>query len=151
MRRVARTLAFVLILSAMMPAADSAKSLYKKGVNAEARQDYVAAYKFYKGAYDAKPTELRYRVPFERTRMLASASLVHQGQKLREQGKLQDALNLFEQAAAIDPSNDIAAQEIRETQQQMGQPGPGGKPRAARPKEPDQFQQRLEEATGPAE
>jgi general secretion pathway protein D len=140
-----------LILSAILPAAESAKSLYKKGVNAEARQDYVAAYKFFKAAYDAKPTELKYRVPFERTRLLASASLVHQGQKLREQGKLQEALNLFQQAAAIDPSNDIAAQEIRETQQQMGQPTPGGKPRASRQKEPDQFQQRLEEATGPAE
>ncbi len=149
MRRAARTLAVVLILSAILPAADSAKSLYKKGINAEARQDYVAAYKFYKGAYDAKPTELKYRVPFERTRLLASASLVHQGQKLREQGKLQDALNLFEQAAAIDPSNDIAAQEIRETQRQMGQAAQGAKPRAQ--KEPDQFQQRLEEATGPAE
>ena len=151
MRRAARTLAFVLILSAILPAAESAKSLYKKGVNAEARQDYVAAYKFYKGAYDAKPTELKYRVPFERTRLLASASLVHQGQKLREQGKLQDALNLFEQAAAIDPSNDIAPQEIRETQEQMGKESQGGKPRASRQKTEDPFQQRLEEATGPAE
>jgi general secretion pathway protein D len=152
MRRAARTLAFVLILSAILPAAaESAKSLYKKGVNAEARQDYVNAFKFYKAAYDAKPTELKYRVPFERTRLLASASLVHQGQKLREQGKLQDALNLFEQAAAIDPSNDIAAQEIRETQDQMGKQSQGGTPRASRQKTEDPFQQRLEEATGPAE
>src|SRR5437899_547982 len=100
MRRVARILAFVLVCSALLTAADSAKTLYKKGVQAEARQDYEAAYTYYKQAYDLKPTDLKYRLPYERTRFLAAADKVHHGQKLREQGKLQEALALFQQAAA---------------------------------------------------
>lgn len=158
MRRVARSLALILILSALLPTAswakDSPKTLYKKGVNAEARHDYVAAYEFYKQAYDQEPTNLKYQVPYERTRFLAAATLVHRGQKLRDQGKLQEALALFQQAIEIDPSNDLAAQEIRRTQQMM-QKESGGPPKAppssSRREEEDPLRRRLEEATPPAE
>src|ERR1051325_5438984 len=103
----------------ILSAAESAKTLFQKGAKAEARQDYEAAYEFYKAAYQQKPEELKYRVPYERIRMLAAATKVKRGQKLREQGSLQDALTLFQQAIEVDPSNDLAAQEIRRTQQMM--------------------------------
>ena len=90
MRRVARILTFVLFCSALV-GAESAKSFHQKGTKAEARQDYEAAYEYYKQAYDLKPTEIKYRVPFERTRFLAAASKVRRAQKLRDQGKLQEA------------------------------------------------------------
>jgi len=158
MRRVAKSLAFILILSAFLPtvaaAKDSAGSLYKKGVAAEARHDYLAAYQFYKQAYDQQPTNLKFQVPYERTRFLAGATLVHRGQKLRDQGKLQEALALFQQAAEIDPSNDLAAQEIRRTQEMMQKESGGGSkppPSAARREEEDPLRRRLEEATSPAE
>src|SRR5690349_2289817 len=154
MRRVARTLAVLLILSAILPAAESAKSLYNKGVKAEARQDYEAAYDFYKAAYDQHPEDLKYRLPFERTRFLAAASKVHRGQQLRDEGKLQEALALFQQAIAIDPSNDLAVQEIRRTQQLMQrQPAPGKTPApsARKGEEEDPLRRRLEEAGAPAE
>ena len=58
MKRAIRTaLICSLCLTFLLPAAaDSAKSLYAKGKNAEARQNYEQAYDFYKQAYDQKPT-----------------------------------------------------------------------------------------------
>jgi general secretion pathway protein D len=150
MRRVAGSLAILLILSAILPAAESAKSLHSKGQKAETRGDYEAAYDFYRQAYNQQPENLKYRVPFERTRFLAAAAKVHRGQKLRDQGKLQEALALFQQAVEIDPSNDLAAQEIRRTQQMMQkqQPGAESKPQSKKEEE-DPLRKRLEEASPP--
>jgi general secretion pathway protein D len=136
-----------------MPA-ESAKSLHNKGVKAEARQDYEAAYEFYKAAYNQKPDELKYRISFERTRFQASSMKVHRGQKLRDIGRLQDALALFQQAAEIDPSNDLATQEIRRTQQLMQKAAPSGKSpggTASKTDDEDPLRRRLEQATAPAE
>jgi general secretion pathway protein D len=150
MRRVARFLPFVLLCSAVLMAADSAKSLFKQGVQAEARQDYESAYDYYKRAYQLKPTELRYRVPYERLRFQAAAAKVHRAQKLREEGKLEDALALFGQAAIIDPSNDLASQEIRRTQQMIQKQKGGTGPTPPKAEE-DSLRKRLEEATGPVQ
>src|SRR5215471_12181569 len=80
MKRVPQILALVVVCSAVLLASDTAKTLFKKGVEAEARQDYG------------------------------------------NQGRLQEALTLFEEAAAIDPSNNFAAQEVRRTQQMEARP-----------------------------
>ncbi|MBZ5533952.1 MAG: type II and III secretion system protein [Acidobacteriia bacterium] len=151
MRRVASTLLVVLCFVALLPA-ESAKSLHAKGVKAEARQDYEAAYEYYKAAYNQKPEELKFRVSFERSRFLASSVKVHKGQRLRDMGRLQDALTLFQQAAEIDGSNDLAAQEIRRTQQMMQKTAPGtGKGAAKEKDEEDPLRRRLENATAPVE
>src|SRR5512140_357257 len=153
MRKVTASLTFLFIFAAFLSAAESAKSLYQKGVKAEARQDYEAAFDFYKAAYQQKPEDLRYRVPFERTRQLASASKIKRGQKLREQGNLPEALTLFQQALEVDPSNDLAAQEIRRTQAMMQKPAGGGPGASVSPgrqqEEEDPLRKRLEEAAGP--
>src|SRR4029077_4465943 len=94
-----------------------AKSLYGKGKDAEARQNFEQAYDFYKQAYDKKPTDLPYRAAFERLRFLAAASHVHRGQLLRDAGQLDAALAEFQKAAEIDASSPIALQEIRRTKQ----------------------------------
>ena len=49
---------------------DSAKALYEKGTDAEARQNYEQAFDYFKQAYNLKPKDLRYRTAFERTRFL---------------------------------------------------------------------------------
>src|SRR5947209_17995347 len=98
MRKVTATLTILFLFAAFLSAAESAKSLFQKGVKAEARQDYEAAYDFYKAAYQQKPEELKYRVPFERTRMLSAASKIKRGQKLRDQGDLAGALAVFQPA-----------------------------------------------------
>ncbi len=152
MRKVTATLTILFLFAAFLSAAESAKSLFQKGAKAEARQDYEAAFEFYKAAYQQKPEDLRYRVPYERTRTLSAASKIKRAQKLRDQGNLQEALTLFQQALEIDPSNDLAAQEIRRTEQMMQKGGPGGAATSTQPsarEEEDPLRKRLERASSP--
>jgi general secretion pathway protein D len=151
MMRLMRPVAFLVLLCALIlpAAADQAKNLYQKGQDAEARQNYEAAYDFYKQAYDQKPKDLRYRASYERLRFLAGASHVHRGQLLRAAGKLEEALIEFQKAADVDSSSFIAQQEIKATQR-MIDTGKSPVPRSlARP--PNSMQRRLEEAQGPVE
>src|SRR6266487_6211789 len=80
-------------------AADQARSLYKQGREAEARQQYEEAYRDFKKAYDLHPENTDFRSAFVRTRLLAAAAHVHRGQELREDGKLSAALKEFQTAA----------------------------------------------------
>jgi general secretion pathway protein D len=154
MRAFTRTVACIILLSSVALAGDSARSIYNKAVKAEASQDYETAYELYKQLYDKHPDDLKYQVPYERTRFLAAASKVKRGQKLRDQGKVAEALEQFLRAAAIDPSNDMAVQEARRTQEiikaqpQEGGPATTGPPLA---QEEDSLHKRLEEAGGPVE
>ena len=95
----------------------SAKKLYKEGQAAEARNDIEAAYQDYYLAYQKKPQDLRYKTAYERVRFDAAALHVSQGEKLRSQGDTTGALTEFLRALQIDPSNDLARQEIRQTRQ----------------------------------
>lgn len=102
--------------------AESPQSLWKKGAKAEAREDYETAYDYYNAAYAERPDDVKYRVAFERVRFLAAASKIKRAQKLREQGQLKDALLLFAKASEIDPSNDLARQEINQTEELIKPP-----------------------------
>ncbi|MBV8893924.1 MAG: type II and III secretion system protein, partial [Acidobacteria bacterium] len=113
--RTAAAVALLIFLVALPAAADKAKSLFNQAKDAEARQNYEAAYDLYKQAYDLKPKDLAYRAAYERLRFLAAASMVHKGQLLRDAGKLDEALAEFKKAAETDPSSFIAQQEIRRT------------------------------------
>ncbi|MGA7589633.1 MAG: cohesin domain-containing protein, partial [Candidatus Sulfotelmatobacter sp.] len=127
---------------------DKAKSLYEKGQDAEARQNYEAAYNFFKQAYDLKPKDLRYRSAFERSRFQAAAAIVHRGQGLRDQGKLQEALAEFQKAVLIDPSLFIASQELKRTLQMINDKE-NPPPQAAGP--PSSLERKIREAGGPVE
>src|ERR1035438_8064414 len=120
MRRLMPAAVVLLVVVAILPAiADKAKTVYEKGQDAEARQNYVGAYELYKQAYELKPKDLRYRTSFERMRFKAAATIVHHGVILREQGKMQEALAEFIKAAQIDPSLFSAQQEMKRTQQMI--------------------------------
>ena len=95
----------------------SAKKLYKEGRAAEARNDIETAYQDYYLAYQKKPQDLRYKTAYERVRFDAAALHVSRGEKLRSQGDTTGAVTEFLRALQIDPSNDLARQEIRETRQ----------------------------------
>jgi len=139
----------LLVLVAILPAiADKAKTLYEKGQDAEARQNYEAAYGFFKQAYDLKPKDLRYRASFERMRFKAAATLVHHAEGLRDEGKLQEALAEFQRAALIDPSLFIAQQELKKTLQMINDKE-NPPPQAAGP--PSNLEKKIREASGPIE
>jgi general secretion pathway protein D len=150
MRRLLRpaTTLFVVLAIALPLAADSAQSNYKKGKDAEQRQDYERAFEYYKEAFRQKPKDLRYRTAYEHTKFLASAAHVHRGQLLRDGGKLDEALVEFQKASTIDPSSFIAQQELRRTQDLINQAN--NPPQAVAPS-PGNLRKRLAEATGPVE
>src|SRR5437868_1012674 len=148
MKRLIRPAAILILLILALPAAaDKAKSLYNKGKDAEARQNYEEAYENYKQAFDLKPKDLAYRAAYDRIRFLAGASHVHRGQLLREAGKLQEALAEFQKASEIDPSSFIAQQELRRTQRLMDSANAPA-PRAA---VPSGLEKRVQEAQGPVD
>ena len=149
MRRLMPAAVVLLVVVAILPAiADKAKTIYEKGQDAEARQNYEAAYEFYKQAYDLKPKDLRYSTSFDRMRFKAAATVVHHGILLREQGKLQEALAEFQRAAQIDPSLFIAQQELKRTQQMIDN-AINPPPQAAGP--PSNLERKIREAAGPVE
>jgi general secretion pathway protein D len=150
--RLIRLAAVLLLVAAIaLPASpESAKSLYNKGKDAEARQNYEAAYDFFKQAYEQKPRDLAYRASYQRTRFLAGASHVHRGQLLREAGKLQEAMTEFQKAAEIDSSSFIAQQEIRRTQKLIDA-GNAPASRSGTPSPPAGLQRRVAEAQGPVD
>ena len=142
-------LLLLLVAVAVVPAvADKAKDAYNKGKDAEARQNYEAAYEFFKQAYDLKPKDLRYRSAFERTRFEAAATIVHRGQLLRDDGNLEQAAALFQQALDIDPSLFIAKQELARTLKMIND-RKNPPPQAAGP--PPSLERKIQEASGPVE
>ncbi|MGA2979274.1 MAG: cohesin domain-containing protein [Terriglobales bacterium] len=152
MRRLIFPALFVLLLLCLrLPVVgkshDSAKSLYEKGTDAEARQNYEQAFDYFRQAYNLKPKDLRYRTAFERTRFYAASSHVHRGQILRDAGKLDEAAVEFQKGLEIDPSSFIAQQELKRTQQMIKE-AQNPPPQAAAP---TPLRRRLEAAQGPVE
>ena len=149
MRRLMPAAVVLLVVVAILPAiADKAKSIFEKGQDAEARENYEAAYEFYKQAYDLKPKDLRYKASFQRMRFKAAATVVHHGVLLRDQGKLQEALAEFQKAALIDPSLFSAQQEMKRTQQMIDE-ATNPPPQAAGP--PNSLERKIKDALGPVE
>jgi general secretion pathway protein D len=106
----------------------SAKTWYKRGEAAEARQDFDAAYEAYQHAVQKDPNDLRYKTHFDRMRYLAAVGHVDRGRVLRQSGDLNGALAQFNRAVQMDPSNQTAQQEIDQIQQQQQATPPGGPP-----------------------
>jgi general secretion pathway protein D len=120
---------------AALPAAhaQSAAHWFKQGQAAEAKDDIEAAYEAYYQAYQKKPSDERYKLSWERTRFPAAATHVEHGEKLRAQGDYTGALTEFLRAIEIDPSNELASQDIKATRDKMNAqtPAPENAPRTS--------------------
>ncbi len=99
--------------------AQSAGKLFKQGQAAEARDDVEAAYEFYAKAFQKKPGEESYKISYQRLRLSAAASHVKRGERLRDQGDTTGALTEFLRALEIDPSDELATQDIRITREKI--------------------------------
>ena len=104
--------------------AQSAGSWNKKGHQAEARDDYDAAFEDYRQAHLKKPSDLRYRTSYESMRFKSANMHVDRGRVLRQSGDADGAINEFARALQIDPGNQAAAQELQVMEKRM--PGGGG-------------------------
>jgi len=92
--------------------AQSASTWNKRGMAAEAREDYDLAYQDYREARRKAPKDLRYQARFENMRFKAAAAHVDRGRVFLQGGDVGGALNEFQRALEIDPSNQTAQQEI---------------------------------------
>lgn len=101
--------------------AESAKSDYKRGQAAEARQDFDTAYEDYQKAYNLSPSDLTYRTALYRVQISASSLHVMKGRKLLQAGEEQAALMELLRAVEIDPGNEAAQQEIARIRAQQGE------------------------------
>ena len=103
--------------------AQSASAWSKKGQDAEARQDYDAAYEDYRHAMLKSPKDLRYKSHFERVKFQASVGHVDRGRVLKQSGDLSGAVAEFTRALEIDPGNQTAQQELELLQGKEPSPG----------------------------
>ena len=124
---IAGILLFVALgVAAPAVSAQSAASLNRRGLAAENREDYDAAYEAYRQAHLMKPNDLRYKERYERLRFLAAATHVDRGRVLRQSGDSGGAVNEFTRALEIDPGNQSASQELQITLPAKSGAGPGG-------------------------
>ncbi len=127
---------FLAVLSAgsLELRAQSAKSYYKQGQAAEAREDYDRAFNDYQKAYSMAPKELTYKESYYRVQIPAAAIHMKNGKRLLATGDEQGALMEFIRAGEIDPSDEAVQQQIakvRALHQEQMPPNPTGLPQGA--------------------
>jgi general secretion pathway protein D len=105
----------VLALAVLLPAAPKGNRYYLEGRKAELNREYDRALDFYERALREDPENQRYIMASRRLRFVAGQSHVDQGQKLVDQGKLEEAAVEFEKALQIDAASSIAGQQLRRT------------------------------------
>ena len=88
---------------------------YKAGREAEHAMDQEKALDLYEQALKEDRGDTAYMMAVRRTRFEAAAVRINKAQKLREAGKVEEAMLEFEQAFLMDPSSSLAVQEIRRT------------------------------------
>jgi general secretion pathway protein D len=103
--------------------AQSAGKWDKRGQQAEARDDYDAAFEDFRQAHLKKPGDLRYRTSYESMRFKAANMHVDRGRVLRQSGDVDGAINEFARALQIDPGNQAAAQELQVMEKRVPQGG----------------------------
>jgi general secretion pathway protein D len=126
-----RTLAwlglFVIVAFGLFSAplhAESARTLFKRGQSAEAKEDYDTAFNDYQQAVAKAPKDLEFRTALIRIRVSASGLHMTKGRKLLAAGDQPGALAEFLHAAEIDPGNEAAQQAIAQVRALQGQAPP---------------------------
>ncbi len=99
-----------------------AKTLFNRGQAAETKDDPITAYENYYQAWEKEPKNLRYKTAYERLRFQAGAAHVSKGERLAAQGDDTAALTEYLRALEIDPSNELAHQDIERTRNKLSTP-----------------------------
>ncbi len=115
-------------VGAVLEAKDKGDKDYKAAQAAAEKQDWDKALTLYMSAMDKNPNNMAYKIGMQRARFQAGQMHVNKGQKLRTEGKVEEALAEFEKAIVADPSSSIAMQELKRTQSILDANKTGGKP-----------------------
>ena len=132
------TLVFFLVLAPVEARTKKGEKLLKDGQMAETRKEYDLALKLFEEALNADPSDQGYQLAVRRARFQAAQGHVDVGQRLRQSGKLEEALAEFQKAFAMDPSSTMAEQELRRTYDMLKrekEKKDGGQAEAASPEE----------------
>ncbi len=108
-------LVFLLVLAPLEARNRKSEKLLKDGQAAEARREYDLALKLFEQALQMDPADQGYQLATRRARFQAAQGHVDAGQKLRQQGKLEEAIAEFQKAFTMDPGSSIAEQDLRRT------------------------------------
>lgn len=98
----------------------------------EIKGNYDQALVLARQAVETDPADPAYLLEMRRVRFEAGVSHIGAGQKLRNSGRLDDALAEFQKAAEIDPSSDMAIQEQGRTREMIERFKNGGSTPQAR-------------------
>ena len=131
--RLRATLFALLLLVAvgvLLQAKDKGDKDFKAAEAAATKQDWDKALPLYMSALDKNPNNLAYTIGMRRARFQAGQMHVNLGQKLRVDGKVDEAMAEFQRAIVADPSSSIAIQELKRTQQILNEQKNGVKPGA---------------------
>ena len=91
----------------------------RDGRAAEAKGDWDVALEFYDQAVDQDPSDLSYMIAMRKARFASGQRHVDAGQKLRMEGKLEEAMQEFQKALVADPASAIALQEMKRVQDML--------------------------------
>ncbi|HLG95285.1 MAG TPA: hypothetical protein VKX49_03115 [Bryobacteraceae bacterium] len=93
----------------------------KMAREAEARKDYDKALDLYEQALGQDPQDAEYQLSARRLRFLAGQAHVESGMRLKNDGKLEEALVEFQRAFSLDPGSAISIQEMKEVSAALDQ------------------------------
>jgi general secretion pathway protein D len=149
MKRARIVVALILLVFFTVSAyADQASAVYKKGCQAESKNNYDEAFQAYSQAHELKPKDPKYFAAFTRMRFYAAVEHIRKGQALRDSGKLQEAALEFQRAAEIDPTNFAAKGEAHRTEEIIKKQA---KAAEEGPKKEFALDKMAQEAAGPVE
>lgn len=113
------TLLFLLAFPLLLAGNRKGDKFVEQGRKAEALKKWDEALDLYEKALQQDPMDAAYQMSVHRVRFQAGQLHVDRGQKLRNEGNLEAALEEFRRAFAIDPASSIAETEMRRTYQMI--------------------------------
>src|SRR5271167_2019114 len=97
-------LAILVAVATLLQAKDKGDKDYKAAEAAVSVQDWDKALELYMTALDKNPNNPAYTIGMRRARFQAGQMHVNRGQKLRIDGKVDEAMAEFQKAIVADPS-----------------------------------------------
>ena len=122
MNRLGAAFLLLVVLTSQVPVSARTRKgdkLLAQGKAAEAKGELDKALQLYESALQEDPTDPAYLLNSRRVRFLAAERHIKDGQKIRADGHLSDALTEFQRAYATDPASSLAQQEIRRTKEMI--------------------------------
>lgn len=126
-------LPFLVLVAVFLAGCPKGNRDYNAGRRAEELQDYDTALVHYEQALRADPTNVEYKLRALNMRFQDGQYHLEQGEKDLKKGQLELALAEFQRAAAVDPSNAAAGQEIKHTMQLLEAKAAASTPKAVNP------------------